>query len=94
MQSSRSPTVYVPSADHAPEFHTTRRCRHCPPSSREVSRAEARDAGLVECETCYEDRVCGAGVPFTLVSPPREPMPSVASRVEDSVRDRRIPGDD
>lgn len=93
MSPSRSPTVHVPSAGHAPVFHTTPRCRHCPASSRAVPRAEARDGGFVECETCYEDRVRGAGVPFTLVSPPREPMPLVA-RVEDTPHDRRVLGDD
>jgi hypothetical protein len=93
MQPSRPQTVHVSPADDAPVFHTTPRCRHCPPSSRAVARETARERGFVECETCYEDRVHAAGVPFTLVSPPREPMPAVTARVDGSAR-KRVPGDD
>jgi hypothetical protein len=93
MQPSRPQTVHVSPAADASVFHTTPRCRHCPPSSRAVSRAVARGRGFVECETCYEDRVHTTGVPFTLVSSPREPMPAVPARVDGSTRER-VPGDD
>lgn len=44
-----------------------------------MPRAAADDAGLTECETCYEDRICDVDVPFTLLSPPRESMPLLPS---------------
>ncbi len=82
MPPSRSSTVYVPRAGSSAVFHTSLRCRHCPPSSRALSRASAHDAGFTECETCYEDRIHETDVPFVLFSPPQVPVCSPVSRVD------------
>lgn len=78
MHLSRRSTVHIPPpTDHPrpPVFHTSARCRHCPPTTRTVSHATACDEGLTECEACYEERVETVGVPFTLLSVPKGSMP-------------------
>jgi hypothetical protein len=83
MSSPRNPTVHVPPSDHTTVFHTSPRCRHCPPSARTTSRSAARRRGLIECEACYEQRLQRTELPFTLASSPRPLQPLSVSGFSD-----------